>query len=304
MGELDFPDEDWCFDVLPELNNLEADTLDALLAQAQQHAKYEHAARALVIHERSKLLDEHETAIRAIRAEAESEATRKNMSSEMKLRQQDDEAHEQQEALRAAANEKIGTLEDSIEELQRTIAQQQKRMDEMESEHAAECDRLRDEGEDAVEAMREAEAETDLKRLASRKLKEEIIDNDRLTVANINRIRHLEALVDQHKAALDEADSENAELRSELERSIEVGHDAKESAEEVATLRDLLAEREGQLLSMSRRMSEVLDARMPIEAERARFNDRALADPRAMGGRRDSLLERFALSARDLASGA
>jgi hypothetical protein len=34
------PDEDWCFDVLPELNNLEADTLDALLAQAQQHAKY------------------------------------------------------------------------------------------------------------------------------------------------------------------------------------------------------------------------------------------------------------------------
>jgi uncharacterized coiled-coil protein SlyX len=101
------------------------------------------------------------------------------------------QAHEQQEALRAAANEKIGTLEDSIEELQRTIAQQQKRMDEMESEHAAECDRLRDEGEDAVEAMREAEAETDLKRLASRKLKEEIIDNDRLTVANINRIRHL-----------------------------------------------------------------------------------------------------------------
>ena len=36
------------------------------------------------------------------------------------------------------------------------------------------------------------QAETDLKRETSRKLKEEIIDNDRLTVANLNRIKQLE----------------------------------------------------------------------------------------------------------------
>ena len=40
--------------------------------------------------------------------------------------------------------------------------------------------------------------------LTQRKLKEEIIDNDRLTVANLNRIKHLEALVEQHKQALEE----------------------------------------------------------------------------------------------------
>ncbi len=38
-GEIEFPDEDWVFEVLPELNQLENDTLDALLAQASQHAK-------------------------------------------------------------------------------------------------------------------------------------------------------------------------------------------------------------------------------------------------------------------------
>ena len=38
-GDLDFPHEDWVFDVLPELNSLENETLDTLLAQAQMHAK-------------------------------------------------------------------------------------------------------------------------------------------------------------------------------------------------------------------------------------------------------------------------
>ena len=38
-GELDFPNEDWVFDVLPELNDLEPETLDNILAQARTHAK-------------------------------------------------------------------------------------------------------------------------------------------------------------------------------------------------------------------------------------------------------------------------
>ena len=39
--------------------------------------------------------------------------------------------------------------------------------------------------------------ETDLKRETSRKLKEEVIDNDRLTLANLNRIKHLEAQLER-----------------------------------------------------------------------------------------------------------
>ena len=57
------------------------------------------------------------------------------------------------------------------------------------------CDRLREEGLNVVRKLAEAEEETDLKREASRKLKEEVIDNDRLTVANLNRIKHLEGQV-------------------------------------------------------------------------------------------------------------
>ena len=38
-GELEFPDEDWVFQVLPELNTLETDTLDSLLEQAVTHSK-------------------------------------------------------------------------------------------------------------------------------------------------------------------------------------------------------------------------------------------------------------------------
>ena len=38
-GGLELPDEDWVLEVMPELNNLENDTLDALLYQAEQHAR-------------------------------------------------------------------------------------------------------------------------------------------------------------------------------------------------------------------------------------------------------------------------
>ena len=79
------------FDVLPELSDLEADTLDALLAQAQQHAKYERAARDLVQREKNKLEEIHEQNLRSLRAEADSNATRTAVSSEMKLKAQTEE---------------------------------------------------------------------------------------------------------------------------------------------------------------------------------------------------------------------
>ena len=144
----------------------------------------------------------------------------------------------------------------------------------LQAEHEATVERLQAQSASAVRELRAAQEETDLKRETSKKLKEEIVDNDKLTVANLNRIKHLEALVEQHKAALDEAETENGELRTALAASTETAEEAKASEEKAESLRELLAERESQLLSMSRRLSDVLEAR---EAES--YDSLQLRDP-------------------------
>ena len=235
--------------------------------------------------ERYKLEEAHERDIRLMKQEAESETARINVRGQTQLKAHDEQAKEQQAALREEANERIKELEDVIEELEGKVLERDQRITELEEEAEAECDRLREESQQAIRKAREAQVrshaltpphtqppcplsshtrtlahlrsqqETDLKRETSRKLKEEIIDNDKLTVANLNRIKHLEALVDQHKSALDEAETENHELREQLVGAV----DAKAAEEESSTLRELLAEREGQLLVMSRRLSDALD---------------------------------------------
>ena len=82
-GEIEFPDEDWVFQVLPELEHLEADTLDALLSQAVQHAKYEKAARDLLLQERARLEAEHAEEMRGLRVTMESEAARSEVGAEI-----------------------------------------------------------------------------------------------------------------------------------------------------------------------------------------------------------------------------
>lgn len=170
----------------------------------------------------------------------------------------------------------------------------------MEQAAEDECERLREESRAATRKLLSAQEETDLKRETSRKLKEEIIDNDRLTVANLNRIKHLEALVEQHKQALDEAETENGELRQELGKSVdheelvEKQQAQLEALQEVLHEREeLLHEREAQILALSRRLSES----NAFEAE---------VGGGGRGGRRDSFLERFHLGGPKslLASGA
>ena len=72
------------------------------------------------------------------------------------------------------------------------------------------------------------------KRAASAKLKEEVIGNDRLTVANLNRIKMLEAQLDEERQANEELARENDELRG------------RPSAEKVDALQEMLGEREQQ----------------------------------------------------------
>ena len=126
----------------------------------------------------------------------------------------------------------------------------------MSSARTEELERLRDEGNVMRKMLEEAQEETDLKRQASRKLKEEIIDNDRLTVANLNRIKLLESSLEQYKAALAESEEENEALKSELNKSVQLGQDSEDQEQEISELRSLLAERESQLISMSARLSD------------------------------------------------
>ena len=109
-GELEFPEEEWVFEVLPELNSLESDTLDQLLVQAQQHAKYEQAARELVLSERRRLEAEHEQEMRSLRAELDSENTRSTVNADMRLKRFEERASEENDALRQEANEKVPAL--------------------------------------------------------------------------------------------------------------------------------------------------------------------------------------------------
>ena len=279
-GDLEFPEEEWVFDVLPELNDLEPETLDSLLSQAQTHAKYERAARELVLHERAKLEAEHASEMRSLRAELESERTRQSVSAEMRYKQLDNAAKNEREELWQEAQEKIAELEGIIDGLEEQLAGKEKELTEIAQEAESECDTLREEHLAAIERVKAAEEETDLKREASRKLKEEIIDNDKLTIANINRIKNLEALVDQHKTALDDVESENNELRAELVKSVP----SSDAAEEADALREVLTEREAQLLAMSRRLSDVLEG------------DALSQRPT----RRDSILDRFNMTGKSL----
>ena len=255
-GDLEFPDEDWTFEVCPELNDLEADTLDALLAQAAQHARYELAARALLLAERAKIEEAHERDLRSVRSQLETDADRRIAGQEAKLRGLEEGAQEDLEELRSEAQEKIAELEATIEELEEKHTAQERRLAEMEAEAEEELERLRDEGNVMRKMLEEAQEETDLKRQASRKLKEEIIDNDRLTVANLNRIKLLESSLEQYKAALAESEEENEALKSELNKSVQLGQDSEDQEQEISELRSLLAERESQLISMSARLSD------------------------------------------------
>jgi len=287
-GDIDFPEEDWVFTVLPELSSFERETLDTLLAQADQHAKYERAARELVKTERERWEAGHEKELRALRVELESESTRASVSAEMNLKHIEDQSQEELQVLRAEAEEKIGALEERVEELEGELAMTQKKLLETETEAEEECERLREQGMEVLRKLQQAQDETDLKRETSRKLKEEIIDNDRLTVANLNRIKHLEQLVEQHKHALEESEQENEELRGELAKTLQTEESSAEALEEVSTLRELLAEREAQVASMSQKLADA-------------HGGNVLSSSAA---RRESLLDRFGLSAKSYSSSA
>ena len=107
--------------------------------------------------ERYKLEEAHERDIRLMKQEAESETARINVRGQTQLKAHDEQAKEQQAALREEANERIKELEDVIEELEGKVLERDQRITELEEEAEAECDRLREESQQAIRKAREAQ---------------------------------------------------------------------------------------------------------------------------------------------------
>lgn len=277
-------------EIIPELNQLEADTLEMLLFQTAQHMRYEKAALELVAQERAKLEEEHEREIRALKLQGESEQTRSSVSAEMKLQALEEQAAQEQEQLRNEACEKIAELEEEVSKLENQLEEQKAKFLEAEEAHREECEKLQEEGSAILQAYEEAQSETELKRETSRKLKEEIIDNDRLTVANLNRIKNLESELDETRLQCEKLDRENDELREELSKSITGADENIDLQGEVEALREVLQEREDQLLTLKQRMAS--DGF--FDRDRAPSFDRAPGSGSA-AARRDSLLDRLGL---------
>mmetsp|Transcript_29988 Transcript_29988/g.74932 ORF Transcript_29988/g.74932 Transcript_29988/m.74932 type:complete len:153 (+) Transcript_29988:3-461(+) len=140
--------------------------------------------------------------------------------------------------------------------------------------------------EDALQEMQErvakAEEERDLKREAAHKLKEEVIGNDRLTVANLNRIKSLEADLQEQMGTIEQLEHQNAELRER----------ADEDQAEVDSLKEVLQERERQILQLSHKL-EVREAMTEMHNNTGRIDSRESTKDNPSKERRDSFLDRF-----------
>jgi chromosome segregation ATPase len=279
-------------EILPELKLLEPDTLEMLFAQAEQHAKYEAAARDLVNAEVAKYEDAHERELRALRLESESQHTRSSVSAEMRMQAQEEAAREETDRLREEAMEKISELEEEVAKLEEKVEEQKAEMEQLKQQHEEEINEMNEEREKLVEIVDEAQKETELKRETSRKLKEEIIDNDRLTVANLNRIKNLEIEIEETRKLCEKLDDENEELREELGKSLKDEGASAALEREVEMLRELLSEREQQVRSLSLRLA---DASSSSGAGSGGFGSSSGFNS-SSSGRRESILDRLGLN--------
>jgi len=209
---------------VPELLKLETATFERFLEQFARFAKFERAASQLV-----EATRDAQRRIAVIHAENELEALRERMQAESDAAAA--AAQQELQQVQAAAAESAAIDADRILELERQLA------------HAQERDALKSKQLAWAEArLAEAETETDVKRQTSLKLKAEVIENDRLTMATLNRVKQLES-------DLRESRREVAKLRSAGSTN-----GLAKQAEEVRALQELLQEREAMVLSLSRRL--------------------------------------------------
>lgn len=262
---------------------------------------------------------EREAELSQAEAESAGKVASHKYASELRMKVLEEEADEENESLRVDAEEKLREQEATIEEQRETIEGLEERLEaaaadaeaaqekaeqetdaklaELEERAVAEIDEMRaaadrgaaeaDEARDRVvqmkRALAEAHVEVDLKRETSSKLKEEVIDNDRLTCANLNRIKTLEASLALERQGRDDLERLVEEQAEGMQEARLAAAAAQEAEHEVAGLRNELAEREAQLVALSRRLEA---GGKPAAEERGSGSLREL-------NRRDSLLERL-----------
>jgi len=226
-----------------------------------------------------------------LRVQLEGDSVRKTVGVEMKLKALDEQTKEEQAELKEEAQAKILELEETIEDLEGKLAEALDKVEGTEEACKEEIESMQDKCEVMMHALDEAQKETDLKRETNQKLKEEIIGNDHLTVANLNRIKFLEHENDKVKQHMEALDTENDELREELQKqAVEKENGVAES--ELKELKGLLAEREAQLITLSHRLAERDSAeRSGVLTPNGSLGGRSLTGSLSTG--RDSLMERI-----------
>jgi chromosome segregation ATPase len=105
---------------------------------------------------------------------------------------------------------------------------------------------------DAVRAAERAQAASDLKRECSQKLKEEVIENDKLTLATLNRIKMLEADLELSRRELERTRPDEGVRAREMAA-------LKEQAAENEQMRAALRHREEASLRLSERMQAMAE---------------------------------------------
>jgi len=187
---------------------------------------------------------------------------------------------EQLQQVRDDCEEKVAESEEKIADLEERLAEAAATQEATEDEARARLGEMIERMEEMKRSVAKAEVETDLKRETSRKLKEEVIDNDRLTVANLNRIKALEAQLGEQLETIEQLEQQNEELRARDESD----------ASEVEALKEILDDRERKLVQLSHRL-EVREAMSEMNNNSGRIDARI--DARDTPTKRDSLLERI-----------
>jgi len=269
-------DEQELRETLP--SELEADTAGALISQVVRHQRYEEAARHIALEAITQAQSEHEKAVQQLKLEHEVELTRVKVSADVRSTADVDAVNDQLQCTRDEYDDKMAALEARVAALTEKLEEAEVKQEETESDARERLQEMDDTLGEMQERVIRAEAETDLKREASRKLKEEVIGNDRLTVANLNRIKTLESQLQEQLETIEQLEQQNDELRAHGEAS------------DVEELKELLEEREKQLMQLSHKL-EVREAMAEMHNNSGRIDSRDAA--RDSQGKRQSLLDRI-----------
>ena len=105
-------------------SELEADTIDKLVANCERHQKYERAARELVLRERARIEEEYSQELHTLELKHKAEVTRLSCTADVRVSSADEVAQEQIAQVEEACDEKLGELQERVRELEEQLEEQ------------------------------------------------------------------------------------------------------------------------------------------------------------------------------------